>query len=86
MTGITTSVPPTSTYTTGASPSVQAKPTPSITSVGTGTSLTENTVGVEQHVDKQHEARIQALSKQVQAGQYLVKPQEVAEEWLKTVR
>lgn len=44
------------------------------------------TTGVQQPVDQRHQARIQALARQVQSGQYLVQPQDVAAAWLKAVR
>lgn len=37
-------------------------------------------------VDPQHQAKLQALTHQVQSGQYAVQPQKVAAAWLKTVR
>ena len=44
------------------------------------------TTGVYQPVDQRHQARVQALAQQVQSGQYIVQPQDVAAAWLKAVR
>jgi anti-sigma28 factor (negative regulator of flagellin synthesis) len=50
------------------------------------TQPTESMAVVLPLVDPKHQIRLQALTNQVQSGQYPVQPQKVAAAWLKTVR
>lgn len=50
------------------------------------TASTASVATVLPPVDPQHQTKLQALTNQVQSGQYSVQPQKVAAAWLKTVR